>query len=215
MIILIIHRLVEPCACAFLFVCCTLPSLAQGSQDSLLLSVANLHLQLLSIQWQEHVLALLFWQGNWGPPLSFFPWANGARWEGKPFGTQRKEDFQRERFQELVRSHDFPPKYIAGITSVSIWAPSGPCVSNLHRFHISIKESCSWCLHTGKCFYFTTKILVRSWNSVTVSARATEQERGTLCPQRCQCARCAMEEVAKGMSLRCRSREEGWGGRTT
>lgn len=29
--------------------------------------------------------------------------------------------------------------------------------------------------------------MVRSRNSVTVSARVTEQEGGMLCPQRCQC----------------------------
>lgn len=110
MIISIIHRLIEPCACAFLFGHCTMPSLAQGTRDSLILLLANLPLQLHLIQWQEYVLALLFWQGSWRPPLSLFPWANGALWEGEPLGMQRKGDFQRESFQEFVRSHDFSPQ---------------------------------------------------------------------------------------------------------
>lgn len=161
------------------------------------------------------LLVLLLWQGIWRPPLSFFPWANGALWEGEPLGTQRKGDFQRERFQELLGAMIFPLKCIIGITSVSIWALSGPCVSNLHEFCISIKESCLRCLHKGKCFYFTRRILVRSRNSVTVSARVTEQEGGMLCPQRCQCG-------VQGVLWRRWQREcpwgawsrEGWGDRT-
>lgn len=100
MIILIVHRLIKPCVCVFLFEHCTklknafapdmcyvlLPPPAQGIWDSMLMSMANPHLQLLSTQRQELILIPLLWAGRsvaclLSPPKSL--WTDGALWLGK------------------------------------------------------------------------------------------------------------------------------------
>lgn len=120
MIILIIHRLVEPCACAFLFVCCTLPSLAQGSQDSLLLLVANLHLQLLSIQWQNMSWPHCFGRGIGGLLSPFSPGPMEHCGRENHLGPKERRIFREKGSRNLLGAMIFPPNIqLASLLSAS------------------------------------------------------------------------------------------------
>lgn len=189
MVMLIVHRLIEPCACVFLFEHCMkfknafapdmyyvlLPPPAQGIWDSLLTSAVNPHLQLLSIQRQELILIPLLWAGRsvaclLSPPKSL--WTDGALWLGK----LREEGVSGDRNSRSSLGVFFPPKQTVGITSATIRAPSAPCLSTLPCTVLPSVRSGHGVIAQRKILSLCQEDLGQVLETLTVLIRAAKQE---------------------------------------